>query len=185
MTSAFLTRFKKTKLLFSSLENKSFKFGLRCILIWWKPDPLEKSCYQYQNMLVKYHLTSVLHIVIGTAYKIVRYAIQMNFIPHNSLSFSNNLFSEDNQPALNRPPSFSFTELLFSIGFCFEAQIKIKKNAKGEDRTHDLEIMRLTRCQLRYFRQLSHESLDSQTKLFFDIFNSLFISFIFQQLHNR
>jgi hypothetical protein len=25
-----------------------------------------------------------------------------------------------------------------------------KKNAPGEDRTHDLKIMRLTRCRLRY-----------------------------------
>lgn len=27
---------------------------------------------------------------------------------------------------------------------------EVKKNAPGEDRTHDLKIMRLTRCLLRY-----------------------------------
>lgn len=38
--------------------------------------------------------------------------------------------------------------LVINISFVFK--LHRKKNAPGEDRTHDLKIMRLTRCLLRY-----------------------------------
>ena len=39
---------------------------------------------------------------------------------------------------------------------CKTTQIDTKSSALGEDRTKDLQIMRLTRCQLRYLETQTH-----------------------------
>ena len=46
--------------------------------------------------------------------------------------------------------------VLLSVGSCFSspACITVAKTATSEDRTHDLKIMRLTRCRLRHCRCL-------------------------------
>ena len=44
--------------------------------------------------------------------------------------------------------------LLVGSGFSPSVCITVTKNAISEDRTHDLKIMRLTRCQLRHCRCL-------------------------------
>ena len=47
-----------------------------------------------------------------------------------------------------------------------ELQVRGKKFAPGEDRTHDLQIMRLTRCLLRYgSRQAKSKVKRSQTRV--------------------
>ena len=54
----------------------------------------------------------------------------------------------------NTVVKLSFVPILVGSGFLPPACITVTKSATSEDQTHDLKIMRLTRCRLRHCRCL-------------------------------